>query len=313
MAAAGRRWTLGGKDCAVHVALVAHRIDAPASDLAAGWRALDIDARVLGPDAALQRLSRGDVALMRVDVRPTLDGVEAGLSVVPALRIAGVRILNPPWALIGAHDKVETARRLRRAGLPHPHTAPIFAGARPPDIEPPVVVKPRFGSQGREVHLCATETDLRHCLAVLEERGWYRRSGGVIQSLVPAASRECRVTVAGGRPVACAERIVSRGDWRTSPAQRFRAVRGAPATEALDLAVAAAGSIGGDLVSVDLLPDGTGHVVLDVNAVAILDPQHALFGGDLFAEAASALGLEGHRRRRTPSGAGATAVGAPGR
>jgi RimK family alpha-L-glutamate ligase len=310
MAAGARRWTLWRKDRAVQVALVANRIDAPASDLAAGWRALGIDARVLAPEAARQRLSRGDVALMRVDVRPTLDGIEPGLSIVPALRIAGVRILNPPWALVGAHDKAETARRLRRAGLPHPRTAPLFDWARRPDIEPPVVVKPRFGSRGRDVHLCATEEDLRHCLTVVAKRDWYRHGGAVIQSLVAAASRECRVTVAGGRTVACAERIVPRGDWRTTSGQPFRALRAAPAADALELAVAAAAGIGGDLVSVDLLSEPAGHVVLDVNAVPALDRRHALIGTDLFAEAASALGLDGHGPRGQPSRAGPTAVGA---
>src|SRR5207247_1515891 len=48
-------------------------------------------------------------------------------------RAAGVRVLNPPAALISAHDKLVTARALRRAGLPHPETRPLTAWEKPPD------------------------------------------------------------------------------------------------------------------------------------------------------------------------------------
>ena len=77
------------------------------------WTAAGIDARLLSPEDACCRLGAGDVALVRIDVRESLDGVEPGLELMDALAEGGVRILNTPEALLGAHDKLETDRLLR--------------------------------------------------------------------------------------------------------------------------------------------------------------------------------------------------------
>ena len=53
---------------------------------------------------------------------PTLDGVEEGLWHLRLLERRGVRILNPATALVSAHDKLLTARRLADAGVPSPRT-----------------------------------------------------------------------------------------------------------------------------------------------------------------------------------------------
>ena len=84
------------------------------------WCAAGINALLLSPEEAPWRLDAGDVALIRLDVRRTLDGIEPGLRLLQPLTRRGIRILNRPDALIGAHDKLETARRLRAAGVPHP-------------------------------------------------------------------------------------------------------------------------------------------------------------------------------------------------
>jgi hypothetical protein len=112
------------------------------------WRALGIDARLMAPDAAVEALGPGDVALLRIDVSAALDGFESRLERVPDLRFHRVRILNSPWALIGAHDELETARRLREAQIPHPRTRHALRGDSDLDISLPVVVKPRHGSWG---------------------------------------------------------------------------------------------------------------------------------------------------------------------
>jgi hypothetical protein len=85
--------------------------------LVGAWRAAGIDALLLSPEEAPWRLDAGDVALVRLDVRQTLDGIEPGLRLLQPLTRRGIRVLNRPDALIGAHDKLETARRLRVAGI----------------------------------------------------------------------------------------------------------------------------------------------------------------------------------------------------
>jgi glutathione synthase/RimK-type ligase-like ATP-grasp enzyme len=83
---------------------------------------------VLTPAGALRELRDGDVALGRLDVLPTLDGVDDGLWVLGELEARGVTVLNGAPALLAAHDKLLTARLLRRAGS-HIHVPACFAPA----------------------------------------------------------------------------------------------------------------------------------------------------------------------------------------
>jgi glutathione synthase/RimK-type ligase-like ATP-grasp enzyme len=68
---------------------------------------------------------RDDVVLARLDVRRTLDGVEDGIWELRRVERRGVRVLNPAPSLIACHDKLQTALRLSRLGVPHPATAHV--------------------------------------------------------------------------------------------------------------------------------------------------------------------------------------------
>ena len=109
---------------------------------------------LLTPQEALDALRPGDGVLGRLDVLPTLDGVEDGLWALGALAAREVRVLNDRAALLSAHDKLLTARLLRRCAIAHPVTSHARAGRVPPLFTGPVVVKPRFGSGGSGVCLC---------------------------------------------------------------------------------------------------------------------------------------------------------------
>ena len=110
-------------------------------------------------------------------------------------RRRGVRVLNGPSALLAAHDKLLTARLLHGAGLPHPHTRLVTAGEPPPPVDGPVVVKPRFGSWGRDVARCEGAGELATYLPTLAAEPWFHRHGALVQELVeprrlrPAARR----------------------------------------------------------------------------------------------------------------------------
>ena len=106
---------------------------------------------VLTPAQAVTRLGSGDVALGRLDVLETLDGVEPGLWTLERLAAAGVRVLNGRRALSVAHDKLATAAALAAAGVLHPWTVHVAPWLPLPRLEPPLVLKPRFGSWGRDV------------------------------------------------------------------------------------------------------------------------------------------------------------------
>ena len=91
-------------------------------ELVAAWRARGIDCDLIAP-ADARRCVDYDVAVARLDVLPTLDGVEPGLLELLWLERRGLPVRNSARSLLDTHDKLRTAAALARAGLPHPHTA----------------------------------------------------------------------------------------------------------------------------------------------------------------------------------------------
>jgi RimK family alpha-L-glutamate ligase len=246
-------------------------------------------ARLTPPDALL-RLRPGDVALGRLDVSDALDGVESGLSELARLEELGVTVLNRPSTLLAAHDKLLTARVLHGAGLPHPRTAFIQPAGRMPRMRFPLVVKPRFGSWGRDVVLCQTRRALEEQLCALAFLPWFLTRGAIAQELVPPQGYDLRLIVAGGGVVGAVRRVARHGEWRTNIALGARREPVVPPPEACALAVAAAAAVEGALIGVDLLPlpEG-GWSVLELNGAADFNDAYAP-GRDVFADAlASAL------------------------
>jgi glutathione synthase/RimK-type ligase-like ATP-grasp enzyme len=122
----------------------------------------------------LVEVSPGEVVLARLDVLDTLDGIEPGLDDVDALVVMGARVLNRPDAPRAAHDKLETAIRLQAVGLAHPRTTHVTWPDAHVGLPPPVVVKPRHGSWGRDVFRCMSRQELRDCLEGVRDRSWFR-------------------------------------------------------------------------------------------------------------------------------------------
>jgi RimK family alpha-L-glutamate ligase len=273
----------------MRVALIAHRPSPTSLALAARtWNGLPVE--VLSPRDALLRLERSDVALVRLDVREDLGGVEDGLSAVERLALAGVTVLNPPSALLRAHDKVLTARTLCRAGLPHPQTRLIEQHREPPDLDFPVVVKPRFGSWGREVTLCRDRAELEQTLERLACRSWFRATGAIAQELIPPLGHDLRLIVAGGGVIGGGRRTAAPGEWRTNVALGATVTHASPPPVALALASAAAKASGLDLVGVDLLPTGPGGFsIVELNGAVDFRPAYAAPGRDIYDDAIVAL------------------------
>jgi RimK family alpha-L-glutamate ligase len=236
-------------------------------------------------------LRPGDVAIGRVDVRRSIDGVEPGLLDLLQLSRRGVSVLNGPAVLLTAHDKLRTARVLGRAHLPHPRTEHVTIESPPETIGPPVVLKPRFGSWGAGVVRCESQGELLDAAGAIAGSHWFRRQGALVQRLIPPAGSDLRVLVAGGRVVGSVSRVAAPGEWRTNIALggHRRPVVAPPRAQAL--ALAAAASIRAGLVGVDLLPAGDDYAVIEINGAVDFDASYSLPGRDVFEDVAAALGL----------------------
>lgn len=260
-------------------AIVAHRVTPTNNRLGS----------VLSPAQALARLAPGDVALGRLDVLASLDGVEPGLWALERLAASGVTVLNGRQTLLAAHDKLATAQALFAAGVPHPRTNHVAPWLPLPELEPPLVFKPRFGSWGQDVIRCDDEAAIERTLAYLETRAWYAATGALAQKLVSPRGYDLRLVIAGGRVVGAVKRVAAAGEWRTNVALGARREPMQPPADACEIAVAAAAAIDGALVGVDLLPADVGTwVVLELNGAVDFNSAYSL-DDDVFTAATAAL------------------------
>ena len=260
--------------------------------LVEGWRELGLAAELVSGDEALRTARADDIVIGRLDVLPSLDGVEPGLLALLLLERRGARVINSVDSLLTAHDKLRSAAILARSRLPHPTTASFTSAEPGPPLGPPCVVKPRYGSWGKDVFRCESDAELAGCLDAIRERPWFRRHGALVQELLPTSGRDLRVIVAGGRVVGAADRVAAAGEWRTNISLGGSLQPTRPSEDAAELARTAAAVVGADLVGVDLLPvaDG-GYVVLELNGAVDFDERYALGDESVFVEVAKALRL----------------------
>ena len=263
-------------------AVVAHRVTPTNTRLGA----------ILTPGQALARLGPGDVALGRLDVLSSLDGVEPGLWALDRLAASGVTVLNGRRTLVAAHDKLATADSLFAAGVPHPRTVHVAPWLELPELEPPLVLKPRFGSWGCDVFRCDDTESIWATLRELQTRPWFEATGAIAQKLVAPRGYDLRVVVAGGRVVGAVRRIAAPGEWRTNVALGARREPVAPPPEACAIARAAAQALDGALVGIDLLPADIGTwVVLEVNGAVDFTSAYSI-DDDVFAATSAALAVD---------------------
>src|SRR5205814_1429576 len=141
------------------------------------------------------RLGAGYGALGRLDVVATLDGIEPGLWALDRLAACGVRVLNPRRALVAAHDKLATAGALFAARVSHPYTVHVAPWLPLPELEPPIVLKPRFGSWGQDVIRCDDPGAIGRALDELHTRPWFEATGAIAQKLVAPRGYDLRIVV----------------------------------------------------------------------------------------------------------------------
>jgi RimK family alpha-L-glutamate ligase len=244
----------------------------------------------LGALTQLPEPDAQDVVLARLDVLPTLDGVEDGLWALVRPQRKGAILLNPPLPLLSAHAKLATARILERSQIPQPMAGHLREPNIPKQFGPPYVVKPRFGSWGRDVFRCETSADLLDHLARIAHRRWFRRQGAIVQELIPGTGSDLRRVVAGGRVVGGVERLALPGEWRTNVSLGAMRRWVEPAREACSTALRAAMALGIDLAGVDLVRRANGnYLVLEVNGAVGLTEEYGLSGTDPFLSAVDAL------------------------
>ncbi len=205
---------------------------------------------------------------------------------------SGGRPINRPSTIRISGDKIETLLLLSSRGIPVPKTlialtgeAAIQAGRV---IGYPLVDKPPTGSWGRLVSLVK---DPVHHRDIVEHRDMLQNPQlrvHLVQEYIDAGGADIRCLYAGGEIVACMTRKAHGGEWRSNVARGAR-VEPYHKAEAMELAYKAAEAVGGDVVSIDILPGSSGFVVNEVNGVPEFRGLASLVGNRVIESVAKAV------------------------
>jgi RimK family alpha-L-glutamate ligase len=197
----------------------------------------------------------------------SFEEVTRRLGILHALRELGVPVLNDARAVERCVDKSTTTFLLAAAGLPVPPSWTVEGADAARALvareagSGPLVCKPLFGAQGRDLRLVRTPDELPPPEAVA---GVYHLQ----RFLAPAGDgfRDHRLFVIGERVVAAMTRQAD--GWITNLHQGGRAEAYDPPPEVARIAVRATACVGADFAGVDVLrgADGT-PCVLEVNSM----------------------------------------------
>jgi tetrahydromethanopterin:alpha-L-glutamate ligase len=209
-----------------------------------------------------------DAVLVRSMSGGTFERVTVRLGILHALRDLGVTVWNDARAIERCVDKSMTSFLLARAGIPTPETwvteSPDAARAivAREAASRPLVLKPLFGSQGRNLRLIRSADDLPDPGIVA---GVYYLQRYLATDRADGF-RDFRLLVVRGRVIAAMIRHASQ--WITNVKLGGRPLAVVPDQAMKEIAVRAAAAVGADFAGIDILHDADGRpTVLEVNSM----------------------------------------------
>jgi RimK family alpha-L-glutamate ligase len=231
-----------------------------------------------------------DAVFVRCLSGGSFETVTVRLGILHALRESGVPVINDARAIERCVDKSMTSFLLARAGIRNPATwvteQPDVAGriVERELAHGPLVLKPLFGSQGRNLRLIASPDDLPEPATIagvyyLQRFVGVERDGGF---------RDFRLLVWHGRVVAAMMRHAPH--WITNVKRGGRPVAAVPDHAMHELALRAAAAVGADLAGVDILYDADDQpTVLEVNSMPAWSGLQTVTNVDIASVIASGL------------------------
>jgi len=191
------------------------------------------------------------------------------LAVLRHLERLGVKSFNTSHSIEIAKDKLYTHQVIAKHNLPVPTT---MLARFPVDIDMvekyigfPVVVKILSGSQGFGVYLSESKARFQDLMQLIEATD--STANIILQEFIEASkSRDLRVVTIGGRVVACMERSVSDGSFKTGYSRGGK-VRQHEITPEIDwLATETSRILDLDIAGIDLLFAGDHYKVCEANS-----------------------------------------------
>lgn len=239
-----------------------------------GSERLLIDAATLRADLDARRVFAGELALGGLDglVIKKLDATYGPhmLDRLELIRLAeqgGLRVFQPPRAIMGLIDRLACSRALVAAGLPLPPTVVTEdLGAAVDAVERfgEAILKPLYSTKARGMLvLRSTDPDLR------EQLGRAQTEHGAmlyLQQRVDIPGRDLGVVFIGDEYIGTYARVKAEGAWNTTTRAggKYAAHEASPAV--VELADRARRIFGLDFSSVDVVETTEGPLVFEVSA-----------------------------------------------
>lgn len=192
-----------------------------------------------------------------------------------ALEKCGIKLFNPRRAILDCDDKVETFLRLANEGIPLPETIPAplcytptadFSEKYFDDLVSrlglPMIIKTSYGSLGSGVFLVKNRTELENASRRLKQ------TPHLYQKFIRSSyGRDVRAIVVGGKFLGAILRR-SKGDFRSNLSVGGDAEVYPPTPQLISLTEKIASILKLDYCGIDLLLDGDGYTVCEVNSNA---------------------------------------------
>jgi RimK family alpha-L-glutamate ligase len=269
------------------------------------WRPDQLELEVIGSEVLVTvegRLAQAKLILPR-GVNRVFPFVSKCLEV---LKEAGSTIVNSIAASQVCIDKLLTSVDLARCGVATMPTTSSLLADRTPLFEGRVVVKPAFGSGGKDVHCFDDPHALREAYAPppLRDSSVPLYQHFLVQECATGVGTDYRVVVADGVAVAATTRRAAPGSFVTNGAAAT-VVPGVP-EGASELGERAAQALDLDFAGVDIIHHGDSFVVLEVNCWPGLSYTGAICGVDLADSLIEVAERARSRRMTVGSGTGST-------
>jgi len=181
----------------------------------------------------------------------------------------GVLFINSSDAIDNVKDKLYTMQILAQNNIPHPKTMlvknPIDSDYVERNIGFPIVVKSLSGTHGKGVYLADNKPNFEQLVEMMEQ--FNDRFNIILQEFVSDSfGKDLRIIVVGGKVIGAMKRESSDGDFRAN-ITRGGGAKPVELDEQMEyLALESTKLLGLDIGGVDLLYDGDGYKICEVNS-----------------------------------------------
>jgi [lysine-biosynthesis-protein LysW]--L-2-aminoadipate ligase len=183
------------------------------------------------------------------------------------LNDAGITTVNTYRVADNCGNKIITSSLLARDHVPSPRTLVAFTPESAlqaiEEVGYPAVLKPAVGSWGRLLSLVSDRYAAEAILEHKEILGSYHHSIFYVQEYVDKPGRDIRSFVVGDQCICAIYRYSEH--WLTNTARGGRAENCPVTDEIAEISLAAARSVGGGVVAIDILESERGLLVNEVN------------------------------------------------